>query len=464
MRMTFVAVAAIAVGLYCSGTMLGESRAGSNCLWQVTETLDIDQVPSWFPVGFSLLTHGETQYVAYYDEDHQMIVAERRLGDKKWRKVELPSKVGWDSHNYITMAVGPAGDLHLSGNMHCVPLIYFRTQKPGDITTFKRLPMTGQGEDRCTYPRFLKDAKGHLLFNYRLGGSGNGKRLWNRYDPKTKTWSRFFKTPMFDGKGKCNAYPLGPLKGPRGLFHVVWVWRETPDCATNHDLSYARSRNLKRWETAGGQPVDLPLTTDVKELVVDPVPVGGGIINGCEKLAFDSQNRPIISYHKRDKNGHMQIFLARFKGGKWQRHAVTDWKKEVDFGGRGAMPFIGIRISGLKRVNPSRFVITYRHRDHGSGRIVLNQETLQPVDEQVSLARQVPRSVMKPKIDFPEMRVKAAEDLGDSGQQDVKYMLRWETLPAHHDRPRKPPLPPSSTLQLLRLRAAAKLPDSQLAP
>src|SRR6056297_1602058 len=145
MRMTFVAVAAIAVGLYWCGTMFGENRAASNCPWQVTETLDIDQVPSWFPVGFSLLTHGGTQYVAYYDEDHQMIVAERRLGEKEWRKVELPSKVGWDSHNYITMAVGPAGDLHLSGNMHCVPLIYFRTQKPGDITTFKQLPMTGQG-------------------------------------------------------------------------------------------------------------------------------------------------------------------------------------------------------------------------------------------------------------------------------------------------------------------------------
>ncbi len=43
--------------------------------------------------------------------------------------------------------------------------------------------------------------------------------------------------------------PQGPVRGPDGLFHVVWVWRDTPDRATNHHLSYARSRDLQRWET-----------------------------------------------------------------------------------------------------------------------------------------------------------------------------------------------------------------------
>ena len=59
--------------------------------------------------------------------------------------------------------------------MHCVPLIYFRSQKPADITTLKRLPMTGEEEQQCTYPRFLTDADGNLLFNYRSGSSGQWK-------------------------------------------------------------------------------------------------------------------------------------------------------------------------------------------------------------------------------------------------------------------------------------------------
>ena len=51
-------------------------------------------------------------------------------------------------------------------------LIYFRTTEPGDITTFKRIPaMTGSSEKRCTYPKFMRDAEGRLIFHYRDGGS-----------------------------------------------------------------------------------------------------------------------------------------------------------------------------------------------------------------------------------------------------------------------------------------------------
>src|SRR6056297_41142 len=101
--------------------------------YRVADTLEIDTVPSWFPVGFCLLTHGQQQYVAYYNDQHEMVVACRKLEDRKWQQTVLPSKIGWDSHNYVTMAVDAAGYLHLSGNMHCVPLVYFRTEKPGDI-------------------------------------------------------------------------------------------------------------------------------------------------------------------------------------------------------------------------------------------------------------------------------------------------------------------------------------------
>ena len=47
--------------------------------------------------------------------------------------VRLPSQVAWDSHNYITMTADRDGYLHLSGNMHVAPLVYFGTAKPYDI-------------------------------------------------------------------------------------------------------------------------------------------------------------------------------------------------------------------------------------------------------------------------------------------------------------------------------------------
>ncbi len=423
--------------------------------YRIADTLDIGSVPSWFPVGFCLLTRGDSQFAAYYNDKHQMIVARRKLGGRQWQKVELPTKVGWDSHNYITMAIDASGHIHLAGNMHCVPLIYFRTREPGDMATFERLPMTGEEEQRCTYPRFLHDADGNLLFTYRSGSSGNGRRLYNGYNINSKTWSRFLNSPLFDGEGQRNAYPRGPIRGPDGLFHVVWVWRDTPDCATNHHLSYARSSDLKNWETAGGKPVRLPLKLGQTELCVDPIPPGGGIINGCQHLAFDLRHRPILAYHKSDEHGHMQIYVARFEQGRWQPRAITNWDRPILFSGGGAMPFIGIAVSDLRKVGPDAFLVKYRHRDFGSGRIVLDQETLTPVDRDLSVPSAFPRELSRPTMDFPGIGVRLTQDLGTAAESDTppntKYVLRWQTLGANHDHPRQPPLPPPSILQLVKL-------------
>lgn len=436
--------------------MVGWFANSPAAVYRVAETVEVDRVPSGFPVGFCLLTHGDQQYVAYYNDDHQMVVASRRLSESQWQRVELPSKVGWDSHNYITMTMDSAGDLHLAGNMHCVPLIYFRTTSPGDIASFQQQPMTGKDEQRCTYPKFLTSADGQLLFMYRSGSSGNGSNFFNAYDPQSKTWSRFLDTPLFDGEGQRNAYPAGPTQGPDGRFHVVWVWRDTPDCATNHHLSYARSSDMKNWESAAGEAAVRPFLLEQSALWVDPIPPGGGVINGCQKLAFDSDNRPIVSYHKLDDKGHMQIYVARFQDGRWQPHPVTAWDKNIAFSGGGAMPFIGIRISNLTRSAPDRFYLTYRHRDFGSGQIVLDEATLQPVDEKVSIEAQYPRGLGRPTIDFPGIQVKLTGDTGRGPEPETQYVLRWETLEANRDRPRQPPLPPPSALQVIELTNAAQ--------
>ena len=448
MKLSAQVVFSLTALLICTPQMPAQA---ADAQYRITSEIEIDKVPSWFPVGFALLTDRDRQYVSYYNEQHQMMVATRRLDQAKWQKVTLPTKVGWDSHNYITMAVDAERNLHIAGNMHCVPLIYFRMEQPGDIGTLKQQPMTGQDEKRCTYPKFLLDAEGNLLFTYRSGSSGNGRRFYNRYDLATKSWSRFLDTPLFEGEGKRNAYPLGPEKGPDGRFHVIWVWRDTPDCATNHDLSYMRSDDLQHWESAGGHPATLPITIEQTELVVDPVPPGGGIINGCERLSFDSQQRPIIAYHRLDENRHMQVYVARFEQGRWNPHPVTDWDKTITFSGGGAMPFIGIAVSRLEQIEPGVFFINYRHRDYGSGRVVLDEQTLQPVDRKVSVPRELPSSLGRTSVSFAGISVKIAQDLNSAENADVKYLLRWEALPPHHDRPRQPPLPPASTLKLIKL-------------
>ncbi|MCE5276798.1 MAG: BNR-4 repeat-containing protein [Planctomycetaceae bacterium] len=413
-------------------------------------SLDVAEVCSEFPVRFCLLTHGRRQYVAYYDAQRRMTVAARDLDSRTWRYQVLPQKVGWDSHNYITMTVDDDGQIHLAGNMHCVPLIYFRTSKPGDIATFKQVPeMTGKNESRCTYPRFMRGPDGQLIFHYRDGGSGNGNEIYNVYDCAKKRWKRMLDTPLLDGRGKMNAYS-GLTRGPDGLFHLWWVWRDSPDCATNHDPSYARSRDLIHWETADGKALTLPITLAAKGTVIDPIPVKGGIINGGLSLGFDSEKRPVAAYHKFDADGKTQAYVARFEEGRWRPRQVSAWEHRWQFSGGGSIG-AKIRLGGPRPLGEGKLGLSYSHWKHGSGVLVIDEQTLKPLGVQKDAASRpsYPAQWAKPQSTFPDMTVQWFGDIGHA--LGGRYVLRWETLPPNRDRPRSGPLPKPTMLRVLKL-------------
>ena len=415
---------------------------------QILESLDIAKVPSGFPVGFSLLTVGRRQYVAFYDAEHRMCVAFRMLEEKHWQYHFLPSSIGWDSHNSVTMAIDDEGHIHLSGNMHAVPLIYFRTRKPWDAGTFERIPaMTGELEDRCTYPQFTRDAENRLIFHYRDGGSGNGNEIYNVYDPRTRQWKRYLNRPLTDGLGRMNAYLDGPSRGPDGRFHLCWVWRDTPDARTNHDPSYARSRDLKQWETIRGEPIELPITIETPGVTIDPVLVDSGLINGCLHIGFDSAHTPLASYHKFDEAGNTQVYVARFESGQWATRKVTDWDYRWDFAGVGAIEF-GIVLGTIRTHGVGRIALPYQHIKYGRGLLIMDEKTLEPLRTEPDLF--YPPELCEPESDFPEMQVRWAEDLGENDEPS-RYVLRWETLPSNRDQKRPGPLPQPSMLRFYRL-------------
>jgi hypothetical protein len=394
----------------------------------VDDVEELDRVWAGHPVGFSLLTRDERQFVAYYDDERRMTVAQRPPGGE-WEYDTLPERVGWDSHNDVTMAVDGAGHLHLSGNMHGDPLVYFRTTEPLDVTTFERVAsLVGREEDSVTYPRFV-DAGDELAFMYRDGGSGNGRRLLDAYDP-ADGWRRLLDEPLLDGRGKMNAYPTGPVRGPDGDYHLCWVWRDTPDAATNHDLSYARSPDLEHWERSDGTALDLPITIDTGE-VVAPVPAGEGMINSNIAIGFDADGRPILSYHRFDDDGNTQIYNARREGDGWNHVVASDWDYRWAFGGYGSL---GREIA----VDPVRatgdgLVQTFDHVEYGSGRWLLDAGTLEPIRTDCPW-HGLPDEIREPGDD--RMEVNWAGDDGDrpDGREPA---LRWESLPANRDRPRE---------------------------
>ena len=439
---TLTLLAAVAAG----GVTVARGDAG-----ELNVAAAVDVAPAWsgHPVRFALLTHGKRQLVAFYDADRQMTVGSRSVDSDRWQLVRLPSKLGWDSHNYVTMAIDDEGFIHLSGNMHCVPLIYFRTRRPLDVTGFERIPaMVGRNERRCTYPRFLRGVAGELIFAYRDGGSGNGSRYFNVYDTDSKTWRRLFDQPLFSGQGKMNAYYVGPVRDKQGTFHVCWVWRDTPDCATNHHLCYARSKDLVHWETSTGRPLALPITIDTAE-VVDPVPPGAGMINGNTRLGFDSQGRVVIGYHKFDAAGKTQLYNARREADGWKIYRTSNWDYRWDFQGNGTIRF-QIHLGPVTVQPDGTLTQSYHHAKHGSGNWRLDEATLKPTGE-AHRRGALPKEISRLESTRPGMGVRTASDLGQSDQPGVQYILRWETLPSNRDRPHPGDPPKPSMLRLYKL-------------
>jgi hypothetical protein len=415
------------------------------------ETVEVDRVWAGHPVGFSLLTRGDRQFVAYYDANRQMTVAARRLGETEWQKVALPEQLGWDSHNYVTMAVDDAGFIHLSGNMHVRPLVYFRTTAPLDITTFKPAPMVGDRENRVTYPDFLpsvRGPKGELLFTYRDGQSGSGDQIYNAYDLATQKWQRLLDTPLTSGEGNCNAYAHGPIKGPDGFYHLCWVWRDTGDCATNHDVCYARSKDMRHWESATGKSLALPITPGTAD-VVDPVPVHGGLLNGNVKLGFDSQRRVIVSYQKYDADGNTQIYNARLEDGAWKSHRLTDWKYRWEFSGGGTI-VTELRLSGV-RVDDGALRLSFTHKQFGAGTWRIDENTLEPLG-MTPLPDSAATGIPDLQSDASGMIVRRANDLGVGNDPTLRYVLEWKTLGPNRDHPREGTPPPPSMLRVLAFR------------
>jgi len=419
---------------------------------RVAEASDVAPVWAGHRVGFCLLTHKDRQFVAYYDAERRMTVASRKLDETKWTFQVLPTSVVWDSHNYVTMAIDRDEHLHVAGNMHVVPLIYFRTTRPLDVSSLERVAaMTGEQEGHVTYPAFVTGPLGEFIFHYRHGSSGKGNEYYNVYDPTTRMWRRLLDTPLTDGEGRMNAYMNGPRKGPDGYFHLCWVWRDTPDCASNHDLSYARSRDLVHWETADGAPLELPITIDDPGTVIDPVPAGGGIINGNTHVGFDSRKRPIVSYHKHDEAGNTQVYSRRFEDGRWVEYRTSDWPYRWDFKGFGTMAFeIGL---GPVTVEPDGTLSqSFRHVKFGSGAWRLDESTLRPAGTSDRPPAH-PSELTKVESSFPGMRVNWAHDIGQDNDaaDDARFVLRWETLPSNQDRPHPEPWPEPSMLRVCKL-------------
>lgn len=462
-----------AAALFAAATTLIAPVAWAQQRVVPVDSARVNAVWAGHPVDFALVAKGDTLYAAYYtyagtNASKLVTVSMRDPATGTWRHKTLTgaaATLGWDSHNSITMTVDAQGLLHVAGNMHNNPLRYWRSDVAGEIDSLKQVTsMTGTQEASVTYPVFVKGPGSDLVFIYRDGGSGSGNHIVNKWDPATRTWGRLLTTNLFSGSsttGTRSVYfgdnDAGPVAGPDGWYHLFWFWRATSNAATTHRVSYIRSPNLTDWFTATTVPVTLPISFDNNQgVIVDNVPQFAGLINRGQ-IGFDSQNRPIITYHKFDSTaagGYTQCYNARLENGSWVIYKTTSWPYRWDFGGQGSL-VIQIQLGPVTRQPDGRLTQWYSHWQLGRGVMVLSEATLQPI--------QVLPDAYWPQALDTGYRVENSTSTGSPLRMQVNWTsvrspsnpavvhaLRWETWPENADQARAVS-PPAGDLMYYRM-------------
>ncbi|GAB3646046.1 BNR repeat-containing protein [Echinicola sediminis] len=280
----------------------------------------------------SVTTYKNTQFTAYYDASSHLVLAKRELGSESW-EVKQTSYTGntADAHNTISIAVDEQGYLHVSWDHHNNPLRYAKGLAPMSLELGPKQSMTGKSEQDVTYPEFHNMPNGDLLFFYRSGESGRGNLVMNRYNVSEGAWERVHDN-LIDGEGERNAYWQACVDS-KGTVHLSWVWRETWDVSTNHDMAYARSTDGgKTWKKSDGEKYTLPINLATAEYAWR-IPQKSSLINQTAIYA-DKKGKPYIVSYWND-SGKTQYQIIYKEGNAWKKESPGFRQSEFTLGGGG---------------------------------------------------------------------------------------------------------------------------------
>ena len=192
-----------------------------------------------------------------------------------------------------------------------------------------------------------------------------GNLILNRYDRKTKRWHRL-QDGLLSGEGERNAYWQMAIDA-RGAIHLSWVWRETPDVATNHDICYARSTDGgQSWAKSSGEKYQLPITALSAEYVVR-IPPGSELINQTS-MSVGTEGRPYIATYWRPAGTTVpQYHLVYHDGHQWRTSQITTRTTSFSLSGQGtrripiSRPLIVVRPSGDR----NEVIVIFRDLERG---------------------------------------------------------------------------------------------------
>jgi len=311
----------------------------------------------------SLVSSGNTQYIAWYNNDGFIVLGKRVLPGGKWQLQTTPYKGNTaDAHRTICIMVDGEGYLHVSWDHHNNPLNYCKSVAPGSLELTGKLHMTGSIEDRVTYPEFHRLPNGNLVFLYRDGQSGKGNLIINRYDIHTRQWKQLHSN-LIDGEEQRSAY-WQACTDMKGIIHISWVWRESGDVASNHDLCYARSADGGlTWTKSTGEKYQLPINAATAEYICH-IPQKSELINQTSIYA-DEEGHPFIASYWREKEDSVpQYHVVLNINNRWSVQNLGFRKTPFSLSG-----------AGTKRIPISRpQIVSWKNNHHICAALIFRDE------------------------------------------------------------------------------------------
>jgi hypothetical protein len=355
-----------------------------------------------------LMTVGDQQFFVYYGQ-HQtnaayiyngtIWIARRTVGASIWQIFRTTFKANdiTDGHDVVVFGIDGSNYMHLSWGMHnATPMHYARSTVP--VTGTNAIvfgpdlgTMTGT-ESSVTYPQFLRMPNGDLMYLYRVGGSGSGNTLFNRWSLSSQTWTNVILSggvplPFIQGvwaSSNYNAYPNMPCVDASGNLYLAWAWRETPAYESNHDLNYAKSTNGGvTWLRYEGTPYHLPIcesgqTSDTNQFaeIIVPIPQNYSLINQAG-MCLDASNNPVIATWWAPGSGtgnYQRQYMVVFPdtNGVWQTRQVSNRTNDPP----GTMELDGVvRDLGRPVVvcdKQNRIIVLYRDNSGSNGLTIVS--------------------------------------------------------------------------------------------
>ncbi len=319
----------------------------------------------------ALTSFDDYQFTAYYNQDGYMVLAKRMLDSDVWENHITKYKGNVkDAHNSISIVIDNQGFLHVSWDQHNTQLRYATSKEPMGLELTDELEMTGLQESKVTYPEFHNLPNGNLLFMYRSGESGRGNTILNEYNIETKKWQQI-QSDFISGENLRSAYWQTTID-TKGNVHISWVWRETWDVASNHDLCYAISKDGGlTWEKSTGEKYQLPITHKNAEVIYH-IPQHSNLINQTS-MVVDSNNVPYVaSYWSSEKGEAPQYKVVHKRDNKWQLIDTKFHNSTFSLSGGGTkkIPFSRPKIL----VNNGKLFLLFRDEERGNKITLANTE------------------------------------------------------------------------------------------